>query len=245
MVGWGGLDVNFTTLIYIFYYYYSTKGNKIGANYPQPSTMWKGESMRSELCGLDPDAGQINELVHVAVYRIGEELREFHFWASSLEEAKDIALEKLIGYLGKRAEIVRVYCRSSCKLCGECKRFKSDGHGLKYEGVCNKDGHKTSNLTWCKFGDYITSGRKFNGGKCKQCGYWLMGRENEFCSASCKRDYTKETNTQRTYDRTCAVCGKKFTALSPKSKYCGKECKLKIGREKEKARRKKSVGIMI
>lgn len=206
------------------------------------------------------------------------ETHELHFWASTLAHAKKIAWEQLEEYLreiypekntefkcklnnngpsivmytnGDRFEfaIVRIYCRPSYKLCGECKSFQTDETGFQRFGICTRDNSDTNNLTWCKFGDYITPKGEFNGKKCKQCGYWLMGKEKEFCSVGCINIYNRLHKKVKLYEHVCQICGKTYKSQSTSSKYCSDECRRIVNKQKEAERREKRkasrYGVMI
>lgn len=207
-----------------------------------------------------------------------DKTQELHFWAKTLAHAQKIALEELEEYLRKiypekntefkyklnndgtsivmningdsiEFAIVRIYCRPSYKLCGECKCFKADETGFQRSGVCSRDNSDTTNLTWCKFGDYITPKGEFNGKKCKQCGYWLIGREKEFCSVGCINIYNRWHKKVKMHEHVCQICGKTYKTPSACSKYCSDECRLIANRQKEAERRKKHkssrYGVMI
>lgn len=207
-----------------------------------------------------------------------DKTHELHFWAKTLAHAQKIALEQLEEHLreiysekitefkyklskdgiaiamninGDSFEfaIVRIYCRPSYKLCGECKSFKTDETGFQRSGICSRDNSDTTNLKWCKFGDYVTPKGEFNGKKCKLCGYWLMGREKEFCSVGCKNIYNRWYKKVKMHEHVCQICGKTYKSQSTSSKYCSDECRRIVNKQKEAERREKRkasrYGVMI
>ena len=78
--------------------------------------------------------------------------------------------------------------------------------------------------------------------RCKNCGKLLtrtqIKRENTFCSTACAALTVKERNReneQRLYKKKCAACGKEFTSVGYRQRYCSEECR-EYGRELSRAR---------
>lgn len=59
--------------------------------------------------------------------------------------------------------------------------------------------------------------------KCIQCGKRLTGRQQNYCSVSCKKKYKYKIKTQQ---KKCKVCGKFFVGKSGES-CCSSECVVK------------------
>jgi len=53
-------------------------------------------------------------------------------------------------------------------------------------------------------------------------------------SARCKRIYCTQ-NAHVEYEKTCIVCGKKFTAKSDKAKVCSEKCQYQVKKARKKA----------
>ena len=68
--------------------------------------------------------------------------------------------------------------------------------------------------------------------ECQRCGKWYRGvKRSKYCSKECadlaQRDQMKAVNERRRKprtERTCPYCGKKFSAVGDKQRYCSKKC---------------------
>lgn len=78
--------------------------------------------------------------------------------------------------------------------------------------------------------------------KCKNCGKLLtraqISHSCKFCSRECSVEMAKESQReadQKLYKKKCAACGKEFTSVGFRRRYCSDECR-QVGAELSKAR---------
>ena len=63
---------------------------------------------------------------------------------------------------------------------------------------------------------------------CDYCGRYIVGAAKRYCSDRCRNDAYMERRRQRheaKLRKSCAVCGKAFTAKRADAKYCSPACK--------------------
>lgn len=62
---------------------------------------------------------------------------------------------------------------------------------------------------------------------CRNCGKELIQtdghRQKEFCCDNCRKAYWH--NRQKNKEKVCPICGRKFIAKDPRTKYCSDFCK--------------------
>lgn len=78
--------------------------------------------------------------------------------------------------------------------------------------------------------------------KCKNCGKPLtrtqISHGGKFCSHKCATEMARESQheaEQRLYTKKCAACGKEFTSVGFRIKYCSDECR-EVGKERSTAK---------
>jgi len=79
-----------------------------------------------------------------------------------------------------------------------------------------------------------TRGRKRGKPKCKKCGKeFSSAMISKFCSRECYDAYQDSL----LFTKTCTDCDKEFRTATKHKKFCSRECKNKVHRERQQAKR--------
>lgn len=117
-----------------------------------------------------------------------------------------------------------------CKNCGKPLTEKQIRVGNKYcSKSCSSQGRKNQAPPVPEV-------------RCECCGKLLNRKQiangGRYCSRDCAGKTTKERNheaEERLYKKKCKACGKEFTSVGYRQKYCSEECR-EAGREASRAR---------